>query len=350
MYDIDLWEFEAFCNDVVEYSQECEYNYNECVNTIMESNDLYCEEKLAYLNEQAEEKQEKGIVAIVRKFTEFIQKILDKIKDAFDKCRIGAATKVINADDKLKQLRVTAPDPKKFDRFIQMRYRATDNVIKKLRRKKMCVTKAEFDAMIDQEFSKINSRKSAIVGGAITLGLTALSTWAWNVLSKKMIETTSKQYKEEVEELYNNSVKVAYDYEEKLTKTNTLDEHKKVREDYDNFKKQLGYAAGNLKQRRDSELTKMAEAKKKGTGRIISGGLMSAGAISTILLRHVAETASYQEQYLSAAFKIINKASLSKANSVNIVDNKKVYNFTKESYDERLSELLMNCDLDEVLY
>lgn len=195
MHSTYYHEFGDFCNSVIQYSEDCAYNYNECVNIIIsDAADLDFEERLQYLNEQAEEKNDKGFFAIVQKFSEFIQKIVAKIKEAFNNLRIATATKVINEDEELRKLRVTAPDPKKFDRFIKMRYKATDNVIKRLKRKKMCVTKNEFDDMIDQEFGKLYASRTSIIGGAIAMGITAVLTYATYIVSKKVIQVHADQY------------------------------------------------------------------------------------------------------------------------------------------------------------
>lgn len=175
MSDIIYNEFVDDLNYIDNYFEEVNTNYIESVETIILEGGPYVRQRLQYLNEQAEEKEKKGLAAVIQKFVDFIKKLTDKIKEIFMSEKAKKLKSQIEDDKKMKQMKVSVTDPKAFDKYIALRNQAADRVIAKLKRAGNKVTKKELDDMIDDEFRKIDAKRTAIIGGAVLIPIGILA-------------------------------------------------------------------------------------------------------------------------------------------------------------------------------
>lgn len=284
MSDIIYNEFVDDLNYIDNYFEEVNTNYIESVETIILEGGPYVRQRLQYLNEQAEEKEKKGLAAVIQKFVDFIKKLTDKIKEIFMSEKAKKLKSQIEDDKKMKQMKVSVTDPKAFDKYIALRNQAADRVIAKLKRAGNKVTKKELDDMIDDEFRKIDAKRTAIIGGAVLIPIGFLV--AAGIMIANPFTYKYKKYEKECKELLDK-------YEKSGSKQDLIKLHKAT-------------------DRKNENMTMLAMT--AGGAAIIAPGYMT--PLISKILNHVSATAKLEFDYRWNVNKIITRAVSSKNSDI----------------------------------
>lgn len=195
-------EFVSSCDEVDTYLAECEANYQEAATQIVLDGGSNIRQKLQYLNEQADEKESKGIKAIIEKFKQFVDNVITKIKEFFTKNKVKEAAKIVESNPELGKTKIDMPDPKAFEKYIKLRNKAVDNVIKKLHNKRMRVTAEEFDDMVETEFAKVEKIRRTLLSVGAGVLCSDITARLWNItggilVQKKIVTDVAKTASQE---------------------------------------------------------------------------------------------------------------------------------------------------------
>lgn len=260
-------EFVSNCDEVDTYLAECEANYQEAATQIVLDGGSNIRQRLQYLNEQADEKESKGIKAIIEKFKQFVDNVIAKIKEFFTKNKVKEAAKIVGSDPELGKTKIDMPDPKAFEKYIKLRNKAVDNVINKLHKKRMRVTAEEFDDMVETEFAKVEKIRRTL----------------WSVGVGVMCERVATSLGQLIGTI-SISKKVMNDYADRVTQYNT--------KEYVSLYTHDAMRVNTL-----------------ATGAGLGAGI-SAGVVVNKLMKKQAETVNIQNEYVMRACREINKTAL----------------------------------------
>ena len=326
MFDMIFNEFQSSLDDICEYFNECDTNYVECAETIILEGGPYVRQRLQYLNEQADEKEEKGINLIIQKFKEFIAKLAQKIRDLFTSMKFNIIEKTVNSDKKLQNLKCTIPNPKAFEKFIAMRRKASDNVVKKLKKRKMAVTKAEFDDMVDEEFKKLDKMRTNLIRNTISISAGVLVGWISHRIRSNELKKIEEQADAEMESIRTQArsgmINLA-NYATYARATNNEDLYNQAKREAIDLKRQ--YDTKESIYKNNKKVRKLSHAMDVA----IDGGNVT-GVLNYIisrLTRGHSITANIEANYIEQACKILSNEVLKSKGNKNIVNNHAVYSF-----------------------
>ena len=168
-------------------------------NIMNESYDPYLTEaeiefKLEEVNEQLQEKTEKGTKGIIQAFLDFTQKLFDKIKEFFVGKKIDKLEQQVQQEPELRSIRVEGPDAALIEKIIKERQKIAEDIVKMYQRTGEALTTDEIDDLITQRQVAINKKK--MVKKGIILAGTGFATlkslhkmlgstnWYKNLMSK----------------------------------------------------------------------------------------------------------------------------------------------------------------------
>lgn len=198
-------EYHDRMNKIDSYFESVFSNYIDVVTKITESDifgesyDPYMAEatveyKLEQAEQQLQEKTDKGTKGIIQTFLDFVQKLVDKVKEFFVGKKVDELEKQVQNDPELRSVKLEGPDAAVIEKLIKQRQKIAEDVVKLYQRKGEALTVEEIDNIVTQRQVAMNEKKMKKRGiilaitGFTTLkkfhGILANTSWYKSIMSK----------------------------------------------------------------------------------------------------------------------------------------------------------------------